>query len=65
MPTKSLANVVTKLTSAFWHGFYPAYYLFFVGAYIVNEMDEVLRARLRPLLVGSSEEKDSKEGKGQ
>ena len=63
IPPKSVANVVTKLTSAFWHGFYPAYYFFFLGAYIANEMDEVLRARLRPLLVSSREEAQLKEGK--
>ena len=56
IPTKSLANVVTKLTSAFWHGFYPAYYLFFVGAFVVNEMDDSLRSRLRPLLTGETKE---------
>ena len=50
VPAKSLANLVTKLTAACWHGFYPAYYLFFVGAYLVNEMDDVMRARLLPLL---------------
>lgn len=40
VPNKSLANIVTKLTSAFWHGFYGGYYIFFLGAYFVNEADE-------------------------
>ena len=56
IPTKSLANVVTKFASAFWHGFYPAYYLFFLGAFVVNEMDDALRSRLRPLLTGETKE---------
>ena len=56
LPTKSLANVITKLASAFWHGFYPAYYLFFLGAFVVNEMDDALRSRLRPLLTGETKE---------
>ena len=56
LPTKSLANVITKFASAFWHGFYPAYYLFFLGAFVVNEMDDALRSRLRPLLTGETKE---------
>jgi lysophospholipid acyltransferase len=28
----TFGNIVTKLTSAFWHGFYPGYYMFFLGA---------------------------------
>lgn len=56
LPTKSLANIITKLTSAFWHGFYPSYYLFFLGAFVVNEMDDAMRARLRPLLTGETKE---------
>ena len=56
LPTKSLANVITKFASAFWHGFYPAYYLFFLGAYVVNEMDDAMRSRLRPLLTGETKE---------
>ena len=54
--TKSLANIVTKLTSAFWHGFYPAYYFFFLGAFVVSQMDDAMRARLRPLLTGETKE---------
>jgi hypothetical protein len=43
IPAKTFTNIVTKLTSAFWHGFYPAYYLFFLGAWLVNECDDMLR----------------------
>lgn len=48
IPAKSCANIITKLTAAFWHGFYPAYYLFFVGAFVVNEMDDAMRANIYP-----------------
>jgi len=43
LPEKSIANIVTKLTSAFWHGFYSAYYLFFISAWLINEADAVMQ----------------------
>lgn len=44
IPAKSFSNIVTKATSAFWHGFYSGYYVFFLGAWLINEMDDALRA---------------------
>lgn len=40
---KSIANLVTKLVSAFWHGFYSGYYLMFTTAWLVNESDTILQ----------------------
>jgi len=48
LPQKSFMNLVTKVTSAFWHGFYPSYYVFFIGAWLAGEMDEALRASFEP-----------------
>lgn len=44
VPSKTFTNLVTKATSAFWHGFYPSYYLFFLGAWLAGEMDDAMRA---------------------
>jgi lysophospholipid acyltransferase len=57
--SKMYANIITKLTSAFWHGFYPSYYLFFLGAVFVNEMDDALKTNIEPYF----HKKDSKSGK--
>ena len=43
MPAKSCANIVTKFMSAFWHGFYSSYYVFFLGAWLCTEMDDAFR----------------------
>ena len=50
IPQKSFINLVTKLTSAFWHGFYPSYYIFFVGAWLAGEMDDALRKSFEPAI---------------
>lgn len=49
MPNALFCNLVTKLTSALWHGFYPAYYLFFVSAVLNNMADNEFRRVFRPL----------------
>lgn len=49
IPQKTFMNLVTKITSAFWHGFYPSYYMFFLGAWLAGEMDDALRASFEPV----------------
>ena len=49
--SKSTANLITKFVSAFWHGFYPAYYIFFLIAGFFAEVDSGLRALYRPFFV--------------
>jgi lysophospholipid acyltransferase len=46
---RSFANVCTKFTSAFWHGFYPGYYLFFLCAFFGNLADDEYHRLARPL----------------
>ena len=48
IPQKTFMNLVTKATSAFWHGFYPTYYCFFLGAWLAGEMDDAMRASFEP-----------------
>ncbi|ORY50451.1 membrane bound O-acyl transferase [Rhizoclosmatium globosum] len=52
---KGIAQVITKVTSAFWHGWYPGYYLTFVGAAGVTWCAGVLRKELRGLFVDSKD----------
>merc|ERR1712224_1105022 len=49
---KGLATTLTFMMSAFWHGFYPGYYVaFFFGSQAVN-CSRTLREWLRPKFVG-------------
>ncbi len=45
---RSFANICTKLTSAFWHGFYPGYYVFFLHAWVVTEVETCLKKIFLP-----------------
>lgn len=45
---KSVANLVTKAVSAFWHGFYSGYYLMFGTAWLINEADAVVQTQFSP-----------------
>eukprot|EP01104_Vermistella_antarctica_P017299 TRINITY_DN6102_c0_g1_i2.p1 TRINITY_DN6102_c0_g1~~TRINITY_DN6102_c0_g1_i2.p1 ORF type:complete len:483 (+),score=104.42 TRINITY_DN6102_c0_g1_i2:193-1641(+) len=45
-------TVVTYLVSAFWHGFYPGYYMFFVSCGLMQEMARDWRRAVRPYFVG-------------
>lgn len=47
--SRTYANVATKVTSAFWHGFYPGYYMFFVPVALFTEAEGVLRTRITPI----------------
>eukprot|EP00823_Brevimastigomonas_motovehiculus_P009597 TRINITY_DN927_c6_g1_i1.p1 TRINITY_DN927_c6_g1~~TRINITY_DN927_c6_g1_i1.p1 ORF type:complete len:529 (+),score=104.97 TRINITY_DN927_c6_g1_i1:89-1675(+) len=40
------ANAITKLTSAFWHGFYSGYFAFFMSGVFLNIYDSILEKRL-------------------
>jgi len=40
--------LATYVTSAFWHGFYPGYYLFFITGGILTEIAREARRRIRP-----------------
>jgi hypothetical protein len=46
-----LPTVVTYACSAFWHGFYPGYYLFFLHAAVLTEVGKMLRRKVRPLFM--------------
>ena len=45
---KALANLTTKITSAFWHGWYAGYGTSFLSLGIGNWTENVMRKRLHP-----------------
>lgn len=45
-------TLLTFLTSAFWHGFYPGYYGFFVSMSFLNSGARYIRRYVRPLFTG-------------
>jgi lysophospholipid acyltransferase len=47
---KGAANLLTKLTSAFWHGWYPGYAISFLSLGLMSWTESVIRARLHPVL---------------
>ncbi|EQC26196.1 hypothetical protein SDRG_15933 [Saprolegnia diclina VS20] len=40
--------LITYFVSAFWHGFYPGYYLFFLTVPLPTAVNRLARAKLRP-----------------
>ncbi|KAJ2890737.1 Lysophospholipid acyltransferase, partial [Coemansia aciculifera] len=52
--SSTAATVLTFLVSAWWHGFYPGYYLTFVIASLVSNAARTLRRNLNPLVVQSN-----------
>jgi lysophospholipid acyltransferase len=48
---KNIRTYGTYFVSAFWHGFYPGYYLFFLYAALLTETGRVFRRYLRPLFL--------------
>lgn len=40
--SKSRASLFTFICSAFWHGFYPAYYFCFVNWYLILEIQKII-----------------------
>ncbi|ELR25469.1 Membranebound O-acyltransferase domain containing protein 2, putative [Acanthamoeba castellanii str. Neff] len=43
-----LATMLTYFTSAFWHGFYPGYFMFFLMGAVLTETGKNLRRKVRP-----------------
>jgi len=63
-PIPGYATYLTNTLSAFWHGFYPGYYLAFVLAAFTVEQARRTRARFRRYVVGDPPKDDPKgEGK--
>ncbi|KYQ90954.1 60S ribosomal protein L5 [Tieghemostelium lacteum] len=52
------ATLLTYATSAFWHGFYPGYYFFFVNATFLTEIAKDFRRKLRPLFYKNANTKE-------
>jgi lysophospholipid acyltransferase len=48
---KLRATILTALTSAFWHGLYPGYYLTFFGGAVITHIARLARTRLRPFFL--------------
>jgi len=48
------ATIATYSISAFWHGFYPGYYLFFLVSAIYTEYAKDARRVIRPMFLKSS-----------
>lgn len=44
---KRAASLITFMISAFWHGFYPNYYLFFFQFYLLEQISDVLQDKLK------------------
>ncbi|EFA78146.1 membrane bound O-acyl transferase family protein [Heterostelium album PN500] len=51
------ATLATYATSAFWHGFYPGYYIFFISTTFLTEVAKDIRRKIRPFFVSGAEEK--------
>ena len=47
-------QMLTYMTSAFWHGFYPGYYMTFSSGALMNNAARGLRKLLRPKFAGTS-----------
>ncbi|KAM9989345.1 hypothetical protein ACTFIY_005386 [Dictyostelium cf. discoideum] len=45
------ATLATYTISAFWHGFYPGYYIFFVACTLLTEVAKDMRRKIRPYFV--------------
>jgi len=44
----TLATIITYCLSAFWHGFYPGYFMFFLMGAVLTEIGKDLRRKVRP-----------------
>jgi lysophospholipid acyltransferase len=47
---KGLANFLTKLTSALWHGWYPGYMISFLSLGLCNWSENLIRKKIHPRL---------------
>jgi lysophospholipid acyltransferase len=61
--SKPTATQLTFVFSAFWHGLYPGYFLFFSCGALFGSVISVLKARLKPF-VYCTEEEDADSGSG-
>nr|BAJ99089.1 predicted protein [Hordeum vulgare subsp. vulgare] len=57
---RSVATIGTYTVSAFWHGFYPGYYIFFVICAFQTLAAQAVRSRIRPLFVTLKENPTTK-----
>lgn len=56
---KAYKNLITNMMSAFWHGFYPGYYIAFACLTLQQKFQYVLHTQLRPLLTEKYGEKST------
>lgn len=54
LPKGAIQTYGTYFISAFWHGFYPGYYVFFIFSALLTETARLARRKLRPLFLGSA-----------
>jgi len=43
---KTKASLITFIVSAFWHGFYPTYYIFFISIFILDSIADTLERKV-------------------
>ncbi len=48
---RQYATILTRFVSAFWHGFYPGYYLAFFSTVLQSEADSIARRFIKPMFV--------------
>jgi hypothetical protein len=41
----AMASLITFMISAFWHGFYPNYYIFFFQFYLLEQIGDILERK--------------------
>lgn len=44
----TLAALVTFMVSAIWHGFYPGFFAFFIGAFLMDNHNKIAQKKLGP-----------------
>lgn len=54
---RQYATILTRFVSAFWHGFYPGYYLAFLCTVFQFEADSVARKYIKPLFIKEGQTK--------
>lgn len=50
----TMAIFMTNLVSAFWHGFYPGYYLTFFSSGLLTELGKSIRRKITPIFSDSN-----------
>ena len=54
---RQYATILTRFTSAFWHGFYPGYYLAFFSTVLQFEADSISRKYIKPYFMRDGDTK--------